>query len=81
MSNSRHPNGRIKIERPVIQSREDEELWRQVARFVELIPHEPEPNMGRLDEIKEEIRKGTYITPDVIEETSARLAIRFMRKE
>ena len=81
MRNSREHGRRIKIERPLIQSHEDETLWKDVSRFAELIPSEPEPNMGRLDEIKEEIRKGTYITPEVIEETAARLAIRFMRKE
>jgi hypothetical protein len=72
---------KIKIERPTIQNPEEERLWRDVHKFAELIPSEPEPNMGRLDEIKEEIRRGTYITPEVIEETCARLAIRFMKKE
>lgn len=37
--------------------------------------------MGRIREIKDEIKKGEYFTPEMIEETSARLAIRFMRKE
>jgi hypothetical protein len=72
---------RIKIERPTIQSAEEEKLWREVAKFAELIPSEPDPNFGRLDEIKEEIKNGTYLTPQVIEETAARLAIRFTKRE
>jgi hypothetical protein len=72
---------RIKIQRPAIQSLEEEKMWREVAKFAELIPSEPDPNFGRLDEIKEEIKKGTYLTPQVIEETAARLAIRFTQRE
>ncbi len=72
---------KIRIERPTITNHEEEILWREVHKFAELVPSEPEPNMGRLEEIKEEIRKGTYITPEMIEETAARLAIRLMRTE
>ena len=72
---------KIRIVKPVIQSREEEQLWIDVHKYAELIPSEPEPNMGRIDEIKEEIRNGTYLTDGVIEETAARLAIRFMRPE
>ena len=76
------PNGRkIRIEKPAIQNSEEEKLWRDVHKFSKLIPFEPEPNMGRLQEIKAEIQKGNYLTPDMIEETAARLAIRFMRPE
>ena len=76
------PNRRkIKIEKPVIRNSEEEKLWREVHKFAELIPFEPEPNMGRLHEIRAEIQKGTYMTPEVLEETAARLAIRFMRPE
>ncbi len=73
--------GKIKIERPSIRTPEEERLWRDVHKFAQLIPSEPDPNMGRLEEIKDEIKKGTYLTSQVIEETSARLAIRFMQKE
>lgn len=72
---------RIQIQSPAIQTAEEEKLWREVAKFARLIPSEPDPNFGRLDEIKEEIKKGTYVTNEVIEETAARLAIRFMRRE
>ena len=72
---------KIRIEKPTIQNSEEENLWREVSKFIQLIPLEPEPNMGRLREIKDEIRKETYLTPEMIEETAARLAIRFIKPE
>ncbi len=72
---------RIRIQKPEIQSAEDVARWRELQKYVRLIPSEPEPNMGRVLEIKEEIARGIYLTPDKIEETAARLAIRFMRPE
>ena len=74
-------NQRILIQRPDIQSVEQEELWREVHKYARLIPTEPEPNLGRVREIKEEINKGTYLIPDMIDETAARLVIRFMKKD
>lgn len=74
-------NHRIRIEKPAMQGPEEEQLLQEMRKFAKLVPYEPEPNMGRVREIKEEIMNGTYITPEVIEETAARLAIRFMRKE
>ena len=72
---------RIKIEKPFIRTPEEEILWREVNKYAQLIPFEPDPNMGSIEEIKEQIKKGSYMTPQVIEETAARLAIRFMRPE
>ena len=72
---------KIRIEEPYIQTPEEEALWRDVKKFADLIPSEPEPNMGRIHEIKEEIRRGAYVTPEMIEETVARLAVRFMKRE
>jgi len=60
---------------------ENERVWQDVKKFASLIPSEPDPNLGRVAEIKEEIRKGNYFSPEVMEETAARLAIRFMTKE
>ena len=74
-------NRRIKIEQPLVQSPDEDRLWQEVRKYEGLVPFAPEPNMGRLAEIKEEIEKGTYLTPEVIEETAARLAIRFMKRE
>ena len=75
-------NGRrIRIQNPVIRTPEEEKLWREVYKYAEMIPAEPEPNMGRLREIKEEIRKKTYLTQEMIDETAATLSIRFTRPE
>lgn len=82
MNKDSAPGRRIRIEKPTIQSAEEEQLWRQVHKYAQLIPQEPDPNMGQVQEIKEQIQEGKYhITPEVIEETAARLAIRFMRPE
>lgn len=76
------PGGRkIRIAKPIVEAGENERLWGEVRKYAELIPSEPEPNFGRLQEIKAEIKKGSYNSPEVIEETAARLAIRFMTKE
>ncbi|MBU3758348.1 MAG: hypothetical protein FGM27_00235 [Candidatus Omnitrophica bacterium] len=72
---------RVRITGPVVQNHEDEILWGEVKKFADLIPSEPDPNFGRVREIKEELKKGTYFTREMIEETAARLAIRFMTKE
>ena len=72
---------KIRIERPTITSSEEERLWREVHKYADLIPAELEPNMGRLQEIKDEIKKGIYIKPEMIEETAARLAIRLKKTE
>ena len=72
---------RIRIEKPQIQTPEQIELWHDVRKFSRLIPSEPDPNCGRVQEIKEELAKGTYLTREILEETAARLAIRFMKPE
>ena len=72
---------RIRIERPVIRNSEDEMIWKEICHFLCLIPQEPDPNFGRVHELREEIKKGNYVTPEVLEETAARLAIRFMKRE
>ena len=55
-----------------------------VRKYLRLIPTEAEPNLGRVREIKEEIKKGTYLTREIIEEAAAQLALRphlFYREE
>jgi hypothetical protein len=73
--------GRIAIQKPVIQTPDEERLWEAVRKFSRLIPSEPDPHMGRIAEIKEAIVNGTYLTREVIEETATHLALRFMKKE
>ena len=53
----------------------------EVRKYLRLIPTEAEPNLGRVREIKEEIKKGTYLTREMIEEAAMQLAIRLLRKE
>lgn len=72
---------KVRILRPAPMTEEQECLWDDVRKFAKLVPNEVEPNMGRVREIKEEIAKGNYVTPQVIEETAARLTIRFTKKE
>lgn len=72
---------KIQIRKPTIADSYDEGLWKEVRKYSKLIPFEPEPNMGRVQEIKDEIRKGTYLTSEIIESTAARLASRFMKSE
>lgn len=52
-----------------------------VQKYLRLIPTEAEPNLGRVREIKDEIKKGTYLTREVIEEAAMQLALRLLRKE
>lgn len=71
---------RIRIERPSSQQSADQKLQEEVRKYARLIPQEPEPNMGRVQEIRDEIQKGTYLKPEMIEETATRLAVRFLKK-
>ena len=52
----------------------------EVRKYLRLIPTEAEPNLGRVREIKEEIKNGTYLTREIIEEAAAQLALRLLRK-
>lgn len=72
---------RIKIVKPTAEYGENDYLWQMVQKYSNLIPSAPNPNLGRVAELKEEISKGNYITSEVLEETAARLTMRFMRKE
>lgn len=69
----------ITIQRPAIQNSRDEKLWEEVRKYTALVSEAPNPNLGRVQEIKEEIQKGTYLKPEMIEETAQRLAVRFMK--
>jgi len=72
---------RIRIDHPSAEAFENAELWRAVREYAQLIPYELEPNFGRVQEIREEIKKGTYLTRDKIDETAALIAIRLMKSE
>jgi len=66
-------NSRIRIEKPTVRNFEQDSLMEEVRKYIALIPSEPNPNMGRVREIKEELSQGTYITREKIEEVAAHL--------
>ena len=53
----------------------------EIRKYLRLIPTEAEPNLGRVREIKEEIKEGAYLTREIIEEAATQLALRLLRKE
>jgi anti-sigma28 factor (negative regulator of flagellin synthesis) len=57
------------------------EIQEEVRKYLRLIPEVAEPNLARVREIKEQIKQGTYLTREIIEETASRLVLRFLRKE
>ena len=70
---------KIRIEKPAIQNEEDDQLWQDIRRFAKMIPHEANPHLGRVQEIKEEIKNGNYPTREMIDAAAARLASRLLR--
>ena len=74
----KRPKYRIQAPSDKIQAPKDRE---DVRKYLRLIPTEAEPNLGRVREIKEEIKKGTYLTREIIEEAAMQLALRLLRKE
>jgi len=67
------------IQAPVEKSAQVSER-EEVQKYLRLIPSAPNPNLGRVREIKEEIKNGTYLTREIIEEAAAQLALRLLRK-
>lgn len=54
----------------------------EVRKYIRFLPQVPEPNLARVREIKEQLRQGVYaITSEMVEETAARLTLRFLRQE
>ncbi len=72
---------RIKIMKPSRQSDVSDTVWEEVQKYAQMIPYEPEPNMGRVDEIREEIQKGTYLNKEMIDEAASKIASRFLKKD
>lgn len=57
------------------------EIQEEIRKYLRYLPQVAEPNLARVREIQEQIKGGTYLKGELIEETAARLAIRFLRKE
>ncbi len=72
---------KFKIEPPRAALPKKNASQNDLKRYVDMIPHEPEPNLGRVFEIKQEIRKGRYPTQEMIDEAAHHLAMRLARGE
>ena len=53
-------------------------LKQEVERFKRELRKVPDPNFGRIEELKEKIKNKTLITREAIEEAAERLAERFL---
>ncbi len=53
-------------------------LKQEVERFKRELRKIPDPNFGRIEELKEKIKNKTLITREAIEEAAERLAERFL---
>ena len=78
VAENRRPKFRIQV--PVEKTKAEKDRD-EVRKYLRLIPTEAEPNLGRVREIKEEIKNGTYLTREIIEEAAMQLALRLLRKE
>ena len=56
-------------------------LKQELERFRRELKGIPEPNFGRIQELKEKIKKKTLITKEAVEEAAERLAERFLGKD
>lgn len=57
------------------------EVQEEIHKYIRYLPRVAEPNLARVREIKEQVEKGTYLMPEMVEETTARLFLRFLRRE
>ncbi len=73
------PN-KVKISQPAANPQENEQLWEELKKYARLVPFEPDPNLGRVKEIMEEIKKGTYPSKEILDATAARLTYRLSQK-
>jgi len=71
---------KFKITKPSAQPQEDEKLWEELRKYARLVPFEPDPNLGRVKEIMDEIKKGNYPTREMINQTAAHLANRLTQR-
>lgn len=72
----------VRVASPVAEEGENEELWRQIQKFARYMSAVPEPNFSRVQEIKDDLRKGKYkITDEMLDETATRLSMRFLKRE
>lgn len=53
----------------------------ELVRYLKMIREIPEPNFGRIQELKDRIRKKTFFTKESIDEAAERLAARLLGRE
>ena len=53
----------------------------EIERYRRKLQDIPDPNCGRIQELKDKIKKKTLLTKEAIEETAERLAERFLQKD
>ena len=64
-----------------MKGEEERNVKREIEKYKRLLGDVPEPNCGRIRELKDAIRKGTFLTKEAILETAERIAARFLGKE
>lgn len=57
------------------------DVRKEIEKYKRLIDDISEPNCGRIQELKEAIRKGNLLTKEAIMEAAERIAARFLGKE
>ena len=60
--------------KPSLNVSEAEYLLEAVMRFKRDIKHIPEPNEGRIQELKDAIKKGNFVTDEMINEVAAKMS-------
>ena len=63
-----------------MKNSETPNLKQELERIKRKLKDIPEPNFGRIQELKEKIRKKTLITKEALDEAAERLAERFFGK-
>lgn len=82
MNKSNKRNNRIRVVKPETENGACTDItWQEVQKFAKLVPFEPDPNLGRVREIKEELRKGFYPSHQMIEEAASQLLSRWKQEE
>ncbi len=64
-----------------MKDREESDLKKDIEKYKRLIEDISDPNCGRIRELKDAIRKGTFLSKEAMIETAERIAARFLGKE
>lgn len=67
-----------KPSKPSLNVSEAEYLLEAVMRMKREMHQIPDPNEGRIQELKDSIKKGTFLTDDMIDEVAAKIAHIFL---